>query len=199
MAAQKLDETKITKALECARKKGSLIEDDYFDAYSALLDFFNKLDLQNEQNVIGAAHAVYGWMPTILKKETKTKELMEFVGDLRKIEKGCNQKKIALSQLKNQIAITKAINGSIVGTSKFLHFVEPKVFPIWDSNVARAFDVPTKINDQATYLAYCEVIHLYLDKNRDLNWPKALPDGISKIRKIELCLYAYGKSLKSKT
>jgi hypothetical protein len=122
MAAQKLDETKITEALKWASDQETLIVDDYYDAYSALLDFFNNLDLQNEQNVIGAAHAVYGWMPTILKKKTKTKELIGFVRDLRKIEKGPNQKELALSQLENQIAIAKAINGSTVGTSKISSF-----------------------------------------------------------------------------
>ncbi|MGO8911011.1 MAG: hypothetical protein ACLQDM_17055 [Bradyrhizobium sp.] len=198
MAAQNLDETKITEALECARKKETLIEDDCFDAYSALLDFFNKLDLQNKRNVIGAAHAVYGWMPTILKKETKTKELMEFVRDLRKIDDDPNQKNLALSRLENRIDLTKAVNGSTVGTSKFLHFVAPEVFPIWDSNVARAFDATSKINDEATYLSYCKAIHRYLEKNRKLKWPKELPGGVSAVRKIELCLYAYGKSLKSK-
>jgi hypothetical protein len=189
--------SKITEALNWASDQGTLIEGDYYDAYSALLDFFNNLDLQNEQNVIGAAHAVYGWMPTILKKETKTKELMEFVWHLRKIEEGPNQKKLALIQLENQIAITKAINGSTVGTSKFLHFVEPNIFPIWDSNIARAFETATsKINDPATYLAYCKAIHLYLDKNPEINWPKQLPEGTSNIRKMEFCLYAYGKSQK---
>ena len=193
---KRLDETKITAALEWASDREVLIENDYYDAYSLLLDFFNNLDLKYERNVIGAAHAVYGWMPTILKRETKTKDLIEFVRGLRKIEKGANHKKLALSQLAKQIAITKAINGSTVGTSKFLHFVEPKIFPIWDSNIARAFETPTsKINDPATYLAYCEIIHLYLDANPKINWPKQLPEKLSDIRKMEFCLFAYGKSL----
>ena len=50
-AAQKLDETKITEALKWASDEKTLIENDYYDAYSALLDFFNKLDLQNEQKI----------------------------------------------------------------------------------------------------------------------------------------------------
>ena len=29
------------------------------------------------------------------------------------------------------------INRSWVGTSKFLHFLNPEIFPIWDSRVAR--------------------------------------------------------------
>jgi hypothetical protein len=193
-----LDETKITKAMEWASNQTSLIEDDYYNAYSDLLGFFKKLDLQNEQNVVGAAHAVYGWMPTILKKETNAKELVAFTRDLRKIESGPNQRKFALDQLRERLHITKAINRSTVGTSKFLHFVEPEIFPIWDSNIALAFEVSSKIDDPDTYLAYCEAVHQYLDKNPELNWPSQLPDGISDVRKIEFCLYAYGKSHKPK-
>jgi hypothetical protein len=192
-----LDETKITEAMKWASNQTSLIEDDYYNAYSDLLDFFKKLDLKNEQNVVGAAHAVYGWMPTILKKETNAKELVAFTTDLRKIESGPNQRKSALDQLRQRLYITKAINGSTVGTSKFLHFVAPEVFPIWDSNIALAFAVPSKINDPDTYIAYCEAVHRYLDNNPELRWPNELPDGISDIRKMEFCLYAYGKSLKS--
>jgi hypothetical protein len=135
-------------------------------------------------------------MPTILKKEVKAKDLMQFVRDLRSIDSTSNQKTRALNLLGGQIEVTRAINGSTVGTSKFLHFVAPEIFPIWDSNVACAFET-TKINDPATYLAYCEAVHLYLDKNPELNWPKELPDGISDIRKMEFCLYAYGRFRKS--
>jgi CopG antitoxin of type II toxin-antitoxin system len=192
-----LDETKITRAMEWASSQTSLIEDDYYNAYSDLLDFFKKLDLKNEQNVVGAAHAVYGWMPTILKKETNAKELVAFTSDLRKNRERSNQRKFALDQLRQRLHITKAINGSTVGTSKFLHFVEPEIFPIWDSNIALAFEVSSKINDPDTYLAYCEAVHRYLDKNPELKWPSELPDGISDIRKMEFCLYAYGKFRKS--
>jgi hypothetical protein len=192
-----LDEAKITEAMEWASNQTSLIEDDYYNAYSDLLGFFKKLDLQNEQNVVGAAHAVYGWMPTILKKETNAKRLIAFTSDLRKIESGPNQRKFALEQLRQRLHITKAVNGSTVGTSKFLHFVEPEIFPIWDSNIALAFEVSSKINDPDTYLAYCEAVHRYLEKNPELNWPSQLPHGISDIRKMEFCLYAYGKSRKS--
>jgi hypothetical protein len=191
-----LDETKMSEAMEWVSNQTSLIEDDYYNAYSDLLGFFKKLDLQDEQNIVGAAHAVYGWMPTILKKETKAAELVAFTKDLRKIESGPNQRKSALDQLRQHLHITKAINGSTVGTSKFLHFVEPEIFPIWDSNIALAFEVSSKINDPDTYLAYCEAVHRYLDRNPELNWPNELPDGISDIRKMEFCLYAYGKSRK---
>lgn len=196
MATNKLDETKITDAMEWAGNQTALIEDDYYNAYSDLLDFFKKLDLKSEQNVIGAAHAVYGWMPTILKNETKAKELVDFVRVLRGIENGPNLRTFALNELERHLHLTKAINGSTVGTSKFLHFVEPNVFPIWDSNIARAFEVSSKINNPDTYLAYCEAVHRYLDKNPELKWPSELPDGISDIRKVEFCLYAYGKSRK---
>jgi hypothetical protein len=198
MASQTLDKTKITKALKWARDQEILIEDDYYDAYSALRDFFDNLDLTNEPNVVGAAHAVYGWMPTILKKEVKAKELIAFVQDLRRISSDSHQTTVALELLEKQIEITQAINDSTVGTSKFLHFVAPEIFPIWDSNIAHAFEVASKINDPATYLAYCEAIHLFLDEKIEINWPNKLPNGISNVRKIEFCLYAHGKFLKTR-
>jgi hypothetical protein len=198
MAPQRLDEAKITTALKWACDKETLIENDYDNSYPALLAFFNKLDLQSEPNVIGAAHAVYGRMPTILKKEVKAEDLVKFVRDLKRIDGGTNRKTRTLGLLKNHIEITQAINGSTVGTSKFLHFVAPEVFPIWDSNIARAFDAISKINDPATYLAYCEAVHQYLGENPNSTWPNKIPDGISSIRKIEFCLYAYGKHLKSR-
>lgn len=193
MASQGLDEARIDDALKWAGSHEELIKNDYFDGYAELLGFFKQLNLENELPVIGAAYAVYGWMPTILKKEPKAKELAAFVRDLRKIKNDAGRKALALEQLEKRIDITRAVNNSTVGTSKFLHFVEPEIFPIWDSNVALAFEATSKINDKATYLTYCKVIHGYLEKNPNLNWPKELPDEVSAVRKMEFCLYAYGK------
>jgi hypothetical protein len=150
MASQKVDGAKIYKAMDWANEQEKLIKDDYFDGYSALRNLFDKLDLTGELNVIGAAYAVYGWMPTILKKKPKAAKLAEFA----RVWKNCarTKKKEALSQLREKPYITQAVNGSTVGTSKFLHFVAPEIFPIWDSNIALVFRITSKINDPSTYL-----------------------------------------------
>jgi hypothetical protein len=189
---------KIDEALDWASKQERLIEGDYYNGYSALRNLFEKLDLKNELNVIGAAYAVYGWMPTILKKEPQAAELVKFCEGLEKQ----SSKEDALRQLRERPHITRAVNGSTVGTSKFLHFVAPKIFPIWDSNIALVFRITSKINDPGTYLDYCDAVHRRLDDSaKPVDWPAELrgPDEISDVRKLEVCLYAYGKNCRSLT
>ena len=187
---------KIDEAMDWANQQQRLIEGDYYDGYSALRNLFDNLDLGNELNVMGAAYAVYGWMPTILKKEPKAAELAKFALYC----KNSVQKEDALSQLRKQPHITRAVNGSTVGTSKFLHFVAPEIFPIWDSNIALVFRITSKINDPATYLDYCDAVHRRLDDiAKPVFWPAELREReeISDVRKMEFCLYAYGKKCRS--
>jgi hypothetical protein len=140
MASQKVSGAKIKEAMKWANKQEKLIEDDYYNGYSALQNLFEKLDLQNELNVTAAAYAVYGWMPTILKRKPEASELIKFVREV----KNSPTKKDALNRLREQPNITQAVNGSTVGTSKFLHFVAPVIFPIWDSNIALVFGVTSR-------------------------------------------------------
>jgi len=187
-----IDGAKIDEALNWAKVQESLIEADYFDGYSAILNLFEKLDLTNELDVTGATYTVYGWMPTIPKREPKAADLVEFLRDLKNIV----QKEDAFSKLRDQPHITLAVNGSTVGTSKFLHFAAPEIFPIWDSNIALVFGMKSKVNDPATYLDYCDAVHRRLDdKTNPIDWHAELrkPKELSAVRKLEFCLYAYGK------
>jgi hypothetical protein len=195
-AAIGIMEGKINEALNWAKERQALIEDDYYDGYRALQNLFDNLDLANELNVIAAAYAVYGWMPTILKKKPKAADLVGFAQVWK--NKKRDQKEDALSYLRERPCITRAVNGSTVGTSKFLHFVAPEIFPIWDSNIALVFGITSKINDPATYLDYCDAVHRRLDAGEPIVWPAQLGEkGISDVRKVEFCLYAYGKNCRS--
>jgi hypothetical protein len=196
MALQKITGAKIDRAMNWAEGQERLIENDYYDGYSALRNLFDKLDLNNEQDLMGAAYAIYGWMPTILKKEPKAAELAKLVLGWRNSAK----RKDVLNELRDQPHITQAINGSTVGTSKFLHFVAPDIFPIWDSNIALVFGITSKINDPATYLDYCDAIHNRLDDTaKPVVWPMELRElkDVTDVRKMEFCLYAYGKHCRS--
>jgi len=75
---------KMDEAMSWANKQEKLIEGDYYDGYSALRNLFNQLDLKNELNVMGAAYAVYGWMPTILKKGTRCRRAGKVCAELEK-------------------------------------------------------------------------------------------------------------------
>jgi hypothetical protein len=193
---KKITEGKINKALNWAKARPTLIEDDYYDGYRVLQNLFDNLNLANELNVIAAAYAVYGWMPTILKKRPKAADLVEFAQAWK--NKKRDQKEDALTYLEERPCITQAVNNSTVGTSKFLHFVAPEIFPIWDSNIALVFGITSKINDPATYLDYCGAVHRCLDAGAPIVWPAELREkGISDVRKVEFCLYAYGKNCRS--
>jgi hypothetical protein len=151
-----IDIARIDEALNWARTSNlSLDENDYIGGYRALLNFFtSKLDLTNLLDARAAAYAIYGWMPTILKQweEPNIVPLLKFAQSLKENK----QRGKALTALREQKGILQSINGSTVGTSKFLHFVAPDIFPIWDSRIALAFDVSHRINDPDTYLQYCE-------------------------------------------
>jgi hypothetical protein len=194
-----IDIRRIDDALNWARESdASLDENDYIGGYRALLNLFTKkLDLTNLLDARAGAYAVYGWMPTILKQweEPDILPLLEFAQSW----KDNKQRRQALIALRKQKCILQSINGSTVGTSKFLHFVAPDIFPIWDSRIALAFDVSHRINDPDIYLEYCETIHSHL-AGGEIDWPKEIQklsensDGkASEVRKLELCLFAYGK------
>ena len=56
------------------------------------------------------------------------------------------------------------INDSCVGLSKSLHFINPEIFPIWDSNVAKTFGLQgyhyqvNKIQDYGCYIDFCHSV-----------------------------------------
>jgi hypothetical protein len=110
--------------------------DAYGHSYRALLKLAEQsLDDENHDAAHSLACAVYGWMPTILKT---------FEINLTKLEKPISQIKIVnsledASKFIRGIGEVAPINRSWVGTSKFLHFLNPTVFPIWDSRVAISF------------------------------------------------------------
>jgi len=62
------------------------------------------------------------------------------------------------------IGILSPINGSWVGFSQFLHFLNPATFPIWDSKIAELFGLnyPAQFNKAQVYREYAEYIHANL-------------------------------------
>ena len=110
----------------------------YEKAYPALC-YAGKLCKENPDisHIKILALAVYGWMPTILdnmgyteennkewEKEicSSVKKIINEDGDLNKCSKDFDNLKAF-------------VNNSYVGLSKFLHFLLPDKFAIWDSNV----------------------------------------------------------------
>lgn len=185
---------KIEQAVRYTTDNGILDPKDYLNGYQALRSLFeNKLDFQNSLDVQIGAYAVYGWMPTIMKGIERAK--LEPLRAFAQKWKNRVEHKEAIDALKNKEIDLKSINNSVVGTSKFLHFVAPEIFPIWDSRIAAAFGIlhEYQINNAAIYPEYCNSIHTYL--HRSITWPPgfATLDNVSNVRKLEFCLFQFGK------
>ena len=97
-------------------------------SYKEFLAFFSsKKELTPHDLVIGA-YFTYGWMPTMLELKGDINEVAAIANKARKKE-GISRADFS--------RLADAINGSVVGASKLLHFICPEDHAIWDSRVYR--------------------------------------------------------------
>lgn len=88
-------------------------------------------------------------MPTILKFKTT---------EFEKAAEILQRARTEVIKVSDLTCLSELVNNSIVGTSKLLHFVNPELYAIWDSRVARYFfGRPCwqyQVDDLATYRSY---------------------------------------------
>ena len=132
--------------------------DSYLHSYPFLLAHVAALGPLDEGALIAVAHLAYGWMPTVLHLDVAA-----LPGALENVEAARQGVVLTVPQLQR---VAAAINHSVVGASKVLHFVNPATYPIWDSRVYRfchrTLDgLPAaghfyQVNDATVYVAYAE-------------------------------------------
>ena len=185
----------------------------YIESYKPIAEVFECLIEQDDDKkwLIGGASLVYSWMPTALilhicHKDKAICSLKEIKKRLQNLEQEPLDK--ICSQISNEIALLRnCINNSISGTSKFLHFSFPEVFPIWDSRVARALKYTVAIfkagendNDIRQYLAYVKAVNEVCNDKTLLKKLDKIPllKKMEPIRKIEHALFLIGGKKKKK-
>lgn len=174
--------------LTVSKAKSLLIESSYSSSYRALVRLASNIeDDPANEGFAALAHATYGWMPTILKCTYPSHfNALTPISAIKSIDTVSSARAFLRS------ADNKApINGSWVGTSKFLHFLNPKVFPIWDSRVATNFHLnwSYQINTKQVYLQYFDFVHSEIAKGH--KWLDETVGNAGKGRepeKIELCV-----------
>lgn len=103
-------------------------EENYLLSYPYFLNYFQNLESINLENLVIGISFTYSWMPTILEAlNLKNTEKVVFI--LNEVKKGKLIDEQQLTTLKT------TFNNSLVGTSKLLHFINPKQYAIWDSRV----------------------------------------------------------------
>lgn len=154
------------------------------------------LDSEHDKPLLAIAHLAYGWMPRMLgipEPMTLAKRGKEIADQIRKIQTPGEAHK----WLENaECPLDKpAVNRSWVGTSKTLHLISPQAFPIWDSVVARVFDITTQhhVERRTNFLEYvsfvADSVNLDVVKRFSEDYEKALGHAPSPVRAVEYLLY----------
>ena len=169
------------------------------EGYHALIRLFDDYVVVDQYDtVLAGALAIYGWMPTMLA----TLDRDTWCHHARAI--ACVRAAPDWPTLRNIIAnnneLLSVINGSLVGTSKFYHFLNPKVVPIWDSRVALCFGHrwSYSANRVESFIEYGNVLHDEIALSSPI--PLSFADFVgntSSVRMFEALLFYYGGHLRS--
>jgi hypothetical protein len=161
----------------------------YLSTYHSLIRHFSRNTFADD-DVFICALACYGWMPTQLKHMPfpVENEFLEFL-----CYEGASTDPRAMFALAKPFL--RQINNSVVGTSKFLHFWRPEIFPIIDSRILREYYNKTWRTNEDDYGLYFRDCHNFLlnSANRSALRSKAatVPSIglVSDIRFLELALF----------
>ena len=148
----------------------------------------------NWQTAVALLHMVYGWMPTMLKIRNPPPKLRrKILVYLQRARDGDSLSKTDLVELK------KFTNRSMVGASKLLHVLNPEIYPIWDSRVARSYLWPNvssaTFNEPSRYLGYQQAVGSWAlcpevkEKCKDLRKLNSALKKSCDTRLIELVLF----------
>lgn len=204
-----LKNTQIERLIEEAEKFNI---DDETISYLITYPYFTKYfsDIKNGQigieNLIIGIHFVYGWMPTIFEfKKVNSTETAMFEKAVHILNKAKNGDLLVNTEYET---LKELLNGSLVGTSKLLHFINPENYAIWDSRVHRYLRETTKpgtfsydigaVANYETYLKYLTEICNYNGFEKLFSPLKEKIERqfrytISKYRAIELLMFKIGK------
>jgi hypothetical protein len=114
--------------------RDSETDEFYAGTYPIFLEFFRDriaVDSVTESDAKIGAILAYSWMG---QGKLKIASLENFGSAVNALLKAKSEK-IDVTELQN---IVNFVSGSLVGTSKYLHFLNPQCFAIWDSRVAWA-------------------------------------------------------------
>ena len=169
--------------------------------YGPMLEFAKRNKAKFDKiTLIGLAHMAYGWMPTMIQNIT--------INDLSDWKNLIDAGNLDSDFLKKVMSLT---NDSIVGASKLLHFLNPDLYPIYDSRVYKTISGKDKHNlskDVENYICYTGKLRLLVKESKDnpifskieneLMKKNFIPSKCSRIRVLEVCLYASADNCSSK-
>jgi hypothetical protein len=189
MFLEKLKRLNLTSLIEIANEFSTLPTMNLVTTYNNIISFTKRCISLNHDTITfhGLITMAYGWMPTMLNYNNIDYEKNFWRNaQLGKIDSAF------LTETK------KLVNNSIIGTSKLLHFINPDMYAIYDSNVYNKIcgepGYYNKINKTAFYISYLKKLRslakLKCTSLRNILISKNYIDiNTSNMRAIEICLY----------
>jgi hypothetical protein len=141
----------------------------YIISYPHFIQFTQEKETLELQELTIAANLVYAWMPTVFVwKNNNFDRVLELLNDVKK-----NNVELTKDEFNE---VRSLINNSVVGTSKILHFINPTLYPIWDSKINVFLGgIKKETNNTDHYFEYLNIF-----RKLDLASEKSLiADGIS--------------------
>jgi len=142
--------SQILDRADCLNKENP--DNGYHKSYIHFVNYFSVRNELSEADLIIGSNFTYGWMPTILNyKSNQFLKAVEILNNAKKTERISNNELVILKKL---------INNSLVGASKLLHFINPKVYAIWDSRVCNFLtgkSYPQKVENIDRYWSYLDL------------------------------------------
>jgi len=152
--------------------------------------------LDDFETVLAGAHAAYGWMPRILRSvdgDAVTALAARLEGFRGMSHPATALRAFQLFDNDEREQACRFVNGSVTGSSKFLHFLSPRSFPIWDSRIARVLRTrPSETTRVSNYVAYWEALARCIEKPEAQQVAQVLGGDASPLRQVEYALYLLG-------
>ncbi|WDF76048.1 hypothetical protein PQ469_19340 [Mucilaginibacter sp. KACC 22773] len=126
------------------RSKHETLNVDKYKWFELSYNEFRNSPLNNKKDLIHLIAFAYSWMPTMAQfKSTLPENLDELINKINSFN-GINSSTEFVSretEVKEVLLLLiPIVNNSIVGTSKVLHFVNPRLFSIFDSRVLKGLN-----------------------------------------------------------
>ena len=165
-------------------------ENHYIKSYPFLLRATKLLCKEmGADSAIVISHIAYGWMPRILNYDfsNHNENILHLAQNVESFEEARGM----IRKLESS-----PVNNSWVGLSKVLHFTNPIYFPIWDSKVAKQFDISEhyQMKQRHNYVNYISFIESQLERNIVSEVQKEFKIRtnyeVSKVRACEFILFS---------
>ena len=172
----------------------------YIKTYPAFIHYFQEIQIIEPHHLIIAANFTYGWMRTALTFKSQNISNSRFKDDIgaavKILNRAKSEGKISDDEL---MTLKRLLNNSMVGTSKLLHFVNPKSFCIWDNKVYKYIHKKDLLAHRQTPQNYLEDLkacrEVVNQKNRakfrrvHASINQALGYSVSPIRAAEIVMF----------